>query len=838
MTKLYLFLFMTFLFCACVTGKRDKLESGVSRELAEKRKEMLSDLTYEVKFNIPDQLTETVEGEVKINFSLKTKDEVVIDFREDASKIRRVAVNGKECIFTFEQEHLMIPASAVVKGTNSVEIDFIAGEQSLNRNDDFLYTLLVPDRARTLFPCFDQPDLKALFTLSLEVPAAWEAVANSPVKELQLREERKRITFAQTEPLSTYLFSFVAGKLNKLTETRDGRSISLYHRETEPEKVAQAGVIFDQVFASLKWLEAYTDIPYPFAKYDLIILPGFQYGGMEHTGATLYNDKRMFLSEHPTMNEELSRMELIAHETAHMWFGDYVTMSWFDDVWTKEVFANYFSALMTAPQFPEVNHELNSLRSFFPAAYAEDRTLGTTAIKQPLDNLNNAGLIYGNIIYNKAPVVMKMMAGMIGEEPFREGIREYLKTYAYANATWDGLIAILDKYTLENLQEWSRVWINEKGMPVIGTVRREGKLTVVQSDPFQIGRIWPQTVRLMLIKGDSVKFTDVRLQGAETEVPDAAGVDYVIPNPNGQSYGYFVLDEATAAYCLENITGFDDPLTRLSVIMTLNENVLNGAVKPVDFMTSILNYLPSEENNQIYSAALGYVKSCFMRTMPEESKGMEDALLQISKNHASPEYRLVAFRALLDLFRTDSCTNVVFEMWDKQCPFTGLTIGESDYIKMARELAVRLPEKYDYIIDQQLGRITNPDRQREFSFTARALVPDTVGRDSFFYALLKAENRQVEPWTAKALYYLNHPLRQQQAVKFIRPSLDVLQEVQRTGDIFFPKNWISSCLSGHNSREVAGIVKQFLEDHPDYPPLLKNKILQSADPLYRLMDLK
>ena len=155
---------------------------------------------------------------------------------------------------------------------------------------------------------------------------------------MQVADGRKLITFKPTEPLSTYLFSFVAGKLQR-AEYQDGeRTIVAYHREVDERKVAQLEVIFEQVASSLHWLEEYTGIAYPFAKYSLIILPGFQYGGMEHTGATLYNDTRMFLSEYPTLDEELSRTELIAHETAHMWFGDYVTMEWFDDVWTKEVF--------------------------------------------------------------------------------------------------------------------------------------------------------------------------------------------------------------------------------------------------------------------------------------------------------------------------------------------------------------------------------------------------------------------------------------------------------------------------------------------------------------------
>ena len=169
----------------------------------------------------------------------------------------------------------------------------------------------------------------------------------------------------------------------------------------------------------------------------------------------------MFLDEHPTLDDQLGRSALIAHETSHMWFGDYVTMDWFDDVWTKEVFANYFASRIVEPLYPEVDHRLNFISDYVPSAYAEDRTAGSNPIKQKLDNLSDAGLVYGNIIYNKSPMVMEMLVRVLGEEAFRKGIREYLTTYAYGNATWEGLIRILDQYTAEDLEAWSRVWVHE-----------------------------------------------------------------------------------------------------------------------------------------------------------------------------------------------------------------------------------------------------------------------------------------------------------------------------------------------------------------------------------------
>ena len=349
-------------------------DSGISQELAELRKQEINELKYDLRLSIPKQKSMPVEGEIHVRFRLNKAQEVILDFREEADKIKEVSANGLPTSYEFRNEHIILPKNTTQKGENDIYIRFTAGNQSLNRNDEFLYTLLVPDRARTVFPCFEQPNLKASFTLQLDIPSEWVAVSNTYINKEEEREGRKSIYFAPTEPLSTYLFSFVAGKLEKQEYKEGSRKISAYYRETDPKKLAQLDTIFKQVMASLHWLEDYTGVSYPFAKYDFIILPGFQYGGMEHTGATLYNDNQMFLSEHPTPDEELRRTELIAHETAHMWFGDLVTMNWFDDVWTKEVFANYFAACISEPLYPDINHQLNRIKTFTASSLSEDRT--------------------------------------------------------------------------------------------------------------------------------------------------------------------------------------------------------------------------------------------------------------------------------------------------------------------------------------------------------------------------------------------------------------------------------------------------------------------------------
>ena len=825
---LYLTLFVCILLGSCQANKEPNnlYEEGISLELAQLRKQEIKDLKYSLRFSIPEQKQEAVEGETRIQFTIQKPQEIILDFRESADKVKEVSVNGQPTEYTFLNEHIILPQSSTIEGKNEVYIRFTAGNQSLNRNDEFLYTLLVPDRARTVFPCFEQPNLKAAFTLQLEVPTEWEAVSNTSIASENTINGKKHITFLPTEPLSTYLFSFVAGKLKKVEYADGERILTAYHRETDPKKVAQLNDIFEQVASSLHWLEDYTDVPYPFAKYSFIILPGFQYGGMEHTGATLYNDNSMFLSEHPTLDEELARTKLIAHETAHMWFGDFVTMDWFNDVWTKEVFANYFAACIVEPLFPSVNHSLNWIKTYTAASLSEDRTLGSNSIRQPLDNLRNAGLIYGNIIYNKAPVMMQKLVEIMGEEAYQEGIREYLKTYAYSNATWDDLITILDAKSEEDLATISDVWVNQKGMPHITFTNRCGQLEIRQRDPLNRGLIWPQHFQITFI-GDEITTVEVDLSQETYALTVPLNTKAILPNTDERGYGLFIPDEQSRAWLLAHWQEMTDDTARQSLLMLLYENYQHRLITDKEWINALLNGLKTEMNALIASTLCGYLSGPMQKLKDEK---LEETIWLWTEKHPIASCRLQLIRCLISNASAPQSIDKLYQLWEKQ---SHPMLNERDYMTMAYELALYNPEKYENILTTQRNRITNPDRLRQFDFISQAVTPDTLQMDAFFQSLLKAENRRIEPWAASALAYLNHPLREKYAVKYIRPGLEVLQEVQRTGDIFFPKNWVSALLRNHKSKEAYQEVQAFFKAHPGYSPLLTNKILQAAWPLYK-----
>lgn len=814
-------------------------EQGVSKQLSDFRKGVYHNVSYDLEFFLPEKKEKPVTGRVILNLTVSESEPLILDFKATPDQLKSVILNGDSVVYRFENEHIFIPASQVSAGKQQITLDFIAADQSLNRREDYMYTLLVPDRARTLFPCLDQPNMKSCFRLLLDFPEAWDAVSNSPVAHIDSISEkgRKRTIFSETEPLSTYLFSFVAGQLQKETFTRDNQSIVIYHRETDPQKQAQCPILASEVFDALKWMENYTGIPYPFAKYDLIILPGFQFGGMEHTGATLYNDTRMFLNENPTFNERMGRSALIAHETAHMWFGDFVTMDWFDDVWTKEVFANYFASRIVEPLYPKVNHRLNFMLDYLPASYAEDRTMGSNAIKQNLDNLRNAGLVYGNIIYDKSPVVMEMLTQLIGEKSFQAGIQRYLNTYAYGNATWEGLISIMDTYTDKDLKAWSEVWVNQKGMPTIRFVISNKKLCIRQSDPFQRGLIWPQSLSYLLIQDSRTDTISVSLDKERVDVKLSDAFDsekpyLLLPNSDGRGYGFFEIDQADQISIYDYLLRSTDDVLKGSLLIILHENLLNGVLDPELYTASLLRYIQEENNPLLFSLALNHIASA-QRQYPSDIRNVEDSLWELATTASASEFRLQALRTYRNLAETPDAILRLYNIWRDQQSVAGCTLAETDYIALSYKLAMQLPDKADEICKTQLSRIKNPDRIRQYTFICPAVSASMEVRDSVFSALQQPENRRVEPWAATALSYLNSYYRQEDAVKYIYPALDMMIEIQQTGDIFFPRSWVRSLLSGHTTETARIEVESFLEANPDYPVLLKNKILQQADHLFR-----
>lgn len=832
------------------TKFQTKVESGVSYELAQSRKNTLSRIKYELNLQIPENRSERISGTEVLSFHYKKQNEtpLPIDFKEDAASLISVSVNGQSMKPVLENEHIIIDAKYLKSGFNQINFTFLAGNSALNRRDGYLYTLFVPDRARTMFPCFDQPNLKANYFLTLTIPEKWSAIANGELKNTTLQQGKKIFHFKESDLIPTYLFSFAAGDFKTFTEKIDQQDSKILYRETDSVKIKNS---MDSIFTlyrnSLDYFTKWTHIHHPFQKHGMVAVPDFQFGGMEHPGAILFQNSTLFLDKNATQNQLNNRSNLIAHEVAHLWFGDMVTMDWFNDVWMKEVFANFMADKSTGAASDKAVYDLKFLTTHFPAAYSVDRTLGANPIRQVLDNLQNAGMMYGPVIYNKAPIMMRQLELLIGEEDFRKGIGEYLKKYAYSNATWPDLIDILDKHTKEDLQSWNKVWVNDPGRPVVDyNIKYKGDkietFTVSQHPEYgKEQKVWPQEFQISLFYPGTVEKVDVKLSGAQKDIQELKGRSkplFVLQNSSGIGYGVFGIDKSA----MSEFSIVRDPINRASAYISLYENMLGGTgASPqelLDFCTGQLQNETSELNLRLIT---GYISAIYWSFLPENkrtevSESLENTIWKALQVQTAKNNKKILFDCYQGIFQSSKAYDNLYAIWKSQTPPQDVSLNDEDFTNLALALSLRNNDN-NSLLQEQLTRIKNPDRINRFKIIMKAASSDKNIRDEFVNGLSEKQNRSNESAVGASLTYLHHPLRQQTSVNYVPKTLELLQEIQKTGDIFFPDNWLRSTLGAYQNPKALDMVNQFLLQNPNYNPILKNKILQASDNLKRAQKL-
>ena len=804
-----------FLLAMCLSTqsvKAQMLVKGVSKELAEHRKANISQVVYDLTFNIPSKPYESVKGKAIISFNLEVREDVVLDFQGQIDGTCYIHDENDKRHATdilYQDEHIIIPMELLTEGKNKIELPFIANDKALNRNDDYMYTLFVPDMARSVFPCFDQPDLRAVFVTTLKVPSGWKTMASDNVCQLP-----------------TYLYSFVAGKFQEKSTVRNGRRMRALYRESNPDKVAQLDQVFDEASQALDWMEGYTGIACPFKEYGLVILPGYQFGGMEHPGAIQMNDRRIFLEKQATQEEKMARMELIAHETAHLWFGDLVSLKWFEDVWAKEVMANFLASKMVRRSFPDINHDLNFLKTYQTRAIAIDRTEGTHPIAQELTNMSDARLLYDNINYDKAPVMLRMLEETMGAPEMQTGLQKYLNDHVFKNASWDELVSALDEAAPSaNVKQFSEVWVKQKGMPTIHTTYKNGHLVITQNDPYHRGIVWPQKfqVRLVYDLGTSRTIT-VDMKEATRTIRVNDKPDYIIPNYNGKGYGHFTLDNEYAVLLPKRLITTRSDLHRYALLQTIHDNYLLGRIPPIHF-AELNRMMMTEQNPLIISATIDHMFRIAFDMPAEQRKTLELCMMDLIDKNPSKDMRQLMIRKLSTHATAPELIDRIYTIWQQH---NDPLLSEQDYMNMAYRLAILRSDTSGPILAAQRKRLKTDDERREFDYISRVCTSDPMLRVRLFNEMLKPQNREKEPWALKAFQLLNADVYEPQSNVYIESGLKSLQYIEQTSDIFFPTNWLKALLTEHKSREARLTVEKFINNNPNYPEHLRRKILEAA----------
>ncbi len=379
--------------------------------------------------------------------------------------------------------------------------------------------------ASMAFPCFDQPDLKGRFKLTITAPPTWAVISNTAPTGT-VSSLAATTTFAETEPIPTYLFAFAAGPF---VNVRPQAGMPNVWVRKSKAQAAESEVPAVQTTATqgIQFLSDYFAQRFPFPKYEMVLIPGFAYGGMEHAGCTFLREESVVFRTAPTDLNRLNRQVLVLHELTHQWFGDFVTMRWFDDLWLKEGFAQYMAYKTLAALRPNDDIWQHFYQSIKPAAYAIDETQGTTPIYQEIRNLDSAKSAYGAIVYSKAPGVLRQLNYVIGDDAFQKGLQLYLAAHKYGNATWSDLIGSFQQASGRNLNTWADMWIRHRGMPRVDVAwscsnSRVASLRLTQTPVLGGNEVWPIATEIALAYSDgSVKTLRAELDSQSIACPFA-----------------------------------------------------------------------------------------------------------------------------------------------------------------------------------------------------------------------------------------------------------------------------------------------------------------------------
>ncbi|MCA2217884.1 aminopeptidase N [Jidongwangia harbinensis] len=533
----------------------------------------------------------------------------------------------------------------------------------------YLYAHMFLDGARRIFPCFDQPDLKAPYTLAVTAPDDWLVAANAvPAGPA----ESGRWRFAPTLPLSTYLITLIAGPYHACTDVHGDVPLALYARGSMARFLdAEAEELFTVTKQCLDRYGEIFGIPYPFGHYQQAFVPEFNFGAMENPGLVTFREEFVYRSA-VTDSERETRANVVAHEMAHMWFGDLVTMAWWDDLWLNESFAEYMGTRITA----EATRFTRTWTTFAMHRVAwgmrSDQRPSTHPVA-PTDVADTAAALlnFDGISYAKGAAVLKQLAAWLGDEAFLSGLNEYFATHRFANATLADLLGALSKAAGRDLSGWAEAWLRRAQ---VNTLRAEvdhagdggyAQVAIVQTAPERYPTLRPHRLAIGLYDraGNGAVELRRRLEldldpadGGRTVVPELTGekvADLLLLNDGGLTYAKIRLDERSTAAVPLLLPHLDDSLARALVWSSTLDAVTDGERPVADLVSLVFAALPVESEVVIVEDVLKMTRGLVDRYATAETRPAALELLAqacdrlLAASAAGSSRQLAAARGLI-----------------------------------------------------------------------------------------------------------------------------------------------------------------------------------------------
>ena len=735
---------------------------NLTRDEAAIRSTLVKTHSYRIDLDLTTS-TETFIAKTTVKFSgLKPGQSTFIDAvgrRVVSATLNGVGFDVKD----YDGETIHLPALAAENELFlEIEANYSNTGEGLHRfvdpadNEVYLYTQFETGDARQMYACFDQPDQKATFTISAVTPKHWEVISNYDIDSVtDVGSDSKLTQFKESQIISTYVTAIVAGPYQCVKDEYVGEKtipLGIYARKSF-FKYVDADNIFKVTKQGFAYFEKTFGLAYPFGKYDQLAVAEYNWGAMENVGCVTFHEDVLIFRSKVTESKHLGRASTILHEMAHMWFGDLVTMKWWEDLWLNESFAEWASYMATseATQYTTAWTEFNALRKNW--AYRQDQLSTTHPIATEMNNLEDVKTNFDGISYAKGASVLQQLVEHVGRENFIKGLRIYFTKHAFKNTTLNDLMVELEATSGRDLKPWAATWLQTAG---VNTLRPEieieagtyKKLAIKQEAPtMPVGskELRPHRLRVALfdIAGDSLvkrKGVALDIAGAMTEVAELKGekvADLVLINDGDLSYAKLRFDDRSIATLKSHLGGLKEPLARALIWASLWDSVRDGELSASDYIAIALNALGTESDISIVSATNTNIETAIWFYAAPSHRAELRATVSDSLNKflkaapAGSDHQLSFARAFAESAATDAQSKEILEILNGS--IKGLTVdAEIRWHLVICAVKRGLLSSTD--IDAEVAK-DNTAHGKQYGALAHAAIPTAAAKQKAFTAV-------------------------------------------------------------------------------------------------------
>jgi aminopeptidase N len=814
---------------------------ALDRQTADARTARVSNLSYELFVDVASSDEDHI-GNVTIRFDLSdAADDLTLDF--NGGTLNEVRSNGDVLSPDYNGHFITLPAEHLQLGPNEISIAYRRpyghDGTGLHRFVDpedgrtYMHSYLWPYYANRLLPSFDQPSLKAVFNLRVRAPNNWVVVSTMPGTTEPDTADANIWTFAETPPISTYIFSLHAGEYKVWTDDSGDVPLRLFARQSLAQYVA-VEEWFELTQNGMTYFNEYFDIPYPFEKYDQLIVPEFNIGGMENAAAVTYTE-RYVQRQASTHAERENRASTILHELAHMWFGDLVTHDWWNGMWLNESFATQMAtlALTETTEFDDQWHVFFTTGK--TAAYWRDSRVTTHPIEMPVVSTLQFSELFDSITYEKGGSVLKQLMHRVGADNYQVGVSNYLKENAWGNTELSDFIDHQSKVSGIDLSGWSDEWLTTPGFNTLaaatdcadGVIRA---VSVTQTTPqdWPILRTHKTDVALYspdadgkLVVSSSFPIT-ISDEHEVFEVPGSLPCPALVnTNYDDWTFAQLSISDLDAALLAVNIAKISDPLSRSMYLRALYDRAMAGGMPVADYVRLTLQLAETEQNfrvlQQITSSLSGSIHM-MQRLRPETNAALPRLLddvevlgLKRAEYAETQDLKHLWFELFTSVASSHAALGTSRALLDGRTDIEGLEISTDIRWQLLTILSRHNAPGIDELLRAEA--INDPsDRGQRNLLSARAAAPGTTNKQHWVDELQSPDEITNLARQRAVMGYLFPSTQTDVQLELLTNVLSALPQMSRDADTYFLSSYAGSLLTPMCREESAALMQATLDE--------------------------